>query len=215
MHTKHEMHISWSTSNTDSSSHIDISNEYIFSSLDEAQRQMELLKHAMYAVYNPVFVWTRCAFTWHWRRSATTAFHHMQWRNHVRPTTIRMTNKATNATLSNEYYWESIMHTRMDWGVSTPEHLTSVTQKVEQTLRILIVMLCHWLARARVMNHTCKYILLFTVANRSELILFIYKLNTFLPTHRTNWLIPHCHRTNKFLTVNVVRGVTLSHSRFT
>lgn len=169
----------------------------------------------MYAVYNPVFVWTRCAFTWHWRRSATTAFHHMQWRNHVRPTTIRMTNKATNATLSNEYYWESIMHTRMDWGVSTPEHLTSVTQKVEQTLRILIVMLCHWLARARVMNHTCKYILLFTVANRSELILFIYKLNTFLPTHRTNWLIPHCHRTNKFLTVNVVRGVTLSHSRFT
>lgn len=215
MHTKHEMHISWSTSNTDSSSNIDISNEYIFSSLDEAQRQMELLKHAMYAVYNPVFVWTRCAFTWHWRRSATTAFHHMQWRNHVRPTTIRMTNKATNATLSNEYYWESIMHTRMDWGVSTPEHLTSVTQKVEQTLRILIVMLCHWLARARVMNHTCKYILLFTVANRSELILFIYKLNTFLPTHRTNWLIPHCHRTNKFLTVNVVRGVTLSHSRFT
>lgn len=215
MHTKHEMHISWSTSNTDSSSHIDISNEYIFSSLDEAQRQMELLKHAMYAVYNPVFVWTRCAFTWHWRRSATTAFHHMQWRNHVRPTTIRMTNKATNATLSNEYYWESIMHTRIYWGVSTPEHLTSVTQKVEQTLRILIVMLCHWLARARVMNHTCKYILLFTVANRSELILFIYKLNTFLPTHRTNWLIPHCHRTNKFLTVNVVRGVTLSHSRFT
>lgn len=56
LHTKHEMHISWSTSNTDSSSHIDISNEYIFSSLDEAQRQMELLKHAMYAVYNPVFV---------------------------------------------------------------------------------------------------------------------------------------------------------------
>lgn len=215
MHTKHEMHISWSTGNTDSSSHIDISNEYIFSSLDEAQRQMELLKHVMYAVYNPVFVWTRCAFTWHWRRSATTAFHHMQWRNHVRPTTIRMTNKATNATLSNEYYWESIMHTRMDWGVSTPEHLTSVTQKVEQTLRILIVMLCHWLARARVMNHTCKYILLFTVANRSVSILFIYKLNTFLPTHRTNWLIPHCHRTNKFLTVNVVRGVTLSHSRFT